>query len=293
MLASLLSIIIAGAGAAPVLETHRTDQPPAGAPTRSATDDGVVMLRIYDMRDLASLLAASSGVDAGGTATGDENLEAVFSSLSSSMNIERHRLSAGIYTLITSRREHEEIGRMLGQLRSLYAESFLIEVCCYRVEAGAAPAVGAAADVSGKDVLRTVRLAAPLRAATRGQSITRHAYVGGWQPIVGSQVVGYESQMKSIDEGLVVQVQVGPADEGSAMLNVSGVLSAVSFIYVPRPGDGGSGRDLAIPVSQIRTIHAQTPVKFGQATVVTVLDGLDGADSIVVAATARMIGEKP
>lgn len=271
--------------------------------------DGQV-LRVYDLRDLmvtgdaanmtsATLSLQLSRLAESGVLEVKPKLEQVerkpdgiVMSLCSAMGIGATAISDGVYSITTTPALHDEFTKAVNSLRALRGQSLDVTMVAYKVDQASAPTAGQAATPSAEAQRSSQAIrehgAGVLSAGTKVSVVTR------WQPVVGQQAVGYESQVESFDMGLDAVVKVGNVRDGKIGVSFNANLKDLKLteVQVPNEGDGPKNLSVTLPSVRSRAVSSELSVTLDQLTVIAVVPDFDASKSMVFALKVRAIEGK-
>ncbi|MFG0330758.1 MAG: hypothetical protein ACF8PN_12785 [Phycisphaerales bacterium] len=238
--------------------------------------------KIYDLRDVAALLPPSE--------EHDDLLDFITQEIVASQGFPADRLAAGVYMVSGEPENHDTFVELIGQVESLYHETYEVELLMFTVPSGEAPELRSRFD--GDAELRT-KFVVQRRHPTLIEATEVQTYVSDWQPVVGDQSAGYDPETSEIESGLVVTVTVGTGLDGDGIgFLMRGEVSDVTMHTARTPGSqyNISGLDLGLPTLARRSIRSNLRIAEGESTVVAVTPGFhEGA--IVIAARVTAIDE--
>ncbi|MCA9311496.1 MAG: hypothetical protein KDA21_09850 [Phycisphaerales bacterium] len=233
---------------------------------------------VYDVRGLYTLL------DDGETDAG-ETLDSLLSRLGGASGIAYEPiLFDSVFLVEGDGSNHAAFRGYLAQVEQLYSRRFEVDVICYTAASNSAPQIGnAAMDRASGDVLFRARQVVINGQRTSFASTTEHSYVSDVTPVVGTQSVGYDVEVATLEEGVDLGITVGPAPGRSSAVEVrvNGRVQTVeiearqneSMVDLPRVTERA--------VTSSLVMDAQAP------TVVAVVNGLHEAECIVITVNVR------
>ncbi|MBL8999917.1 MAG: hypothetical protein JNK25_02130 [Phycisphaerae bacterium] len=286
----------------------------AAVSSPDASDDRV--LRVYDLRDLASALPPRrrTGLSVGEPALllrhpgeGGESpfvpdgkatpgptspIDVLVSQLLPPLSLMGDSIADGVFLISGEKSGHEQFVQLLESVRAVYTSTCTVEISVVVVpSSGAVPALGSAhVPGSGDKVFRRVGGTVPRKVGTALESTDAISFLAAWTPVVGQNAMGYDAQTALVKEGLSVTVTPGAESGGGTSLRVTGAVCAVSddSIASPLMGAGPQGSlHIGLPTIRTRDIVVTTSVPTGRPTVVGVLSGFSPDETIVLVATVK------
>lgn len=293
------------------------------------------VLRVYDVRDLSAVLPARA---TGGTVTivpvlrdvplqnsdggtlrletryeGGPNAnlsstELVIARLCQQLKLEPEQLMEGVYVVTGEEAQHEQLMKLLEDVRSLYQGGYEFELFAYPGATAQAPALGTPADP--KLAALCTRQVIARRVESQVNVTEELTYVRDWVPVVGNESVGYDPDPGTVTKGLRLTVTAGGAEKaagqdrasaaprgsgeqsgagGTASLRVRGELidAQIEKLASPLAPDSGGMLELGLPRTSTRTIQSDLRVTLGQPCVLAVVPGTKPGEIIVIAGTLR------
>jgi hypothetical protein len=202
-------------------------------------------------------------------------------------------LVENVYFIDGEANAHEKLADAFAQVESLYENRVEIEVTCYVIEGGEAPALGASPPQGVQPAMSSKVVAA--RRSTALVRVTRSVtYVSRWTPIVGEGAVGLEPGTSSVTDGLVLAVRVSGGGD-RPRVSVQGAVSKAEIETVPVPSERAmSGRDttlsaaganltIGLPLIERRVIESDVTLAMDRATVVATVPGFGENRQIAIA----------
>lgn len=257
-----LPMFASGAGVALVQEGHDADE---------------VYSSVYDLRGLHTLLDD-------GENDPDLVLETLLGHLHMAAGVEFEPILFGSIFLVTGdASNHEAFRGYLQQVEQLYSRRFEVDIFCYSTSSASAPAVGTTLrDAKQEAVMFRARQVVINGQRTRFASTTEHSFVEDVTPVVGTQSVGYDTQIGKIDEGVDLAVIVGPAPGGrqGAEIRIQGRVQTVDIAARAEPDQ------VDLPRVTERAVSSSLVVGEGP-TVAAVVNGLHEDECIVITVNVR------
>ncbi len=304
----------------PVLSSVRLALVESGRATTSSD----ASFRMYDLRDLAVLLPPevpeptepvtgdlpmirlmSVARAAGQSSPVKTPIQHLVGQVTSALGLSATEISTGIYLIRAEDAIHTQLGDIFGRVRALYSDVVDVEIAVFHVTADKAPALGSAANVDA--TATRIRQTVSRRAPTRFAAMRSTCFVSDWQPVVGTQAVGYDPETRWLDDGLDATIIVAGAgaDTGpiapkagdTTHLIVRGSLTSIdprstTFGHVDLDqttggvtGKAGAALVIVTPIVQQRSIDADIGIPAGKPTVISVVPGFEEGQVIVIAAT--------
>lgn len=273
------------------------------------------VLRVYDVRDLVAVLPSQPVVvqgvpilkdvpiigqfyrpegaaqPAGAPATASPT-EVVVSRLCGQLQLQQEELLSGVYVVTGELPQHEQLVKLLDNVRTLYEGAYEFDLFAYPVAAPQAPAVGAGADT--QSAMLHARQMLPRRVESRIVITEEVSYVRDWVPIVGTSSVGYDPDIGTVTKGLRLVLTAGgtqSADAHGAPINlrIRGEFADAQIAKQSSPLAPVSGGtlELGLPTVTSRSIECDIQLKPGQPTVLAVIPGAKAGESIVLAGALR------
>ena len=246
-------------------------------------------LRLYDVRDLVALIPEKEPDE-----ERDEELtaaERLIELLCMMNELEYDWLIEGVIAVRGADRAHIQLADHLGQVRSLYAERYEVQIVCLPTAAGEAPKLGDAVSMTAPLVYS--RQVVRRREPTTIEAVTSHTYVGQLIGITGDNAVAYQPVRDVVDEGLILTVLIGAGEEGgrATPLHASGELTKVSIekSHLDLPGRPDSPPAIDLPVVMRRSIQSSLTIEYGRLSAIAVVNGFGDAEAIVVAVSVRKL----
>ena len=282
---------MASAGSAAPMTPREAVVRPQGAQPAEAME-----LRVYDLRDLGAALPPDTH--------GRDSAEVLVTNLAAATGSGAQRLLGGVYAVVATPEKHATLEMMLKRVRDLYTQTYQVQLHLYSVPAAEAPAVGTAPEnLRPGEAISRATISAPRRTPTEFFSLRRHAYIAEWQPVVGANAVGYDPESAEIEDGLRVQVTIGAGPDaperggargegGGELVQIRGELSSATLQSVTAPAIGTDGGTLMffVPRVETRSIRMEERVALGTPTVVSVVDGFEDGQVVVLVVTVRKPG---
>lgn len=267
-------------------------------------------LRLYDVRDLAVAMAQPPSEE--GDGDDGEPLDLMLDRIASPLVHDYYKLADGLFTITADHAAHETLIRLLNDVRDLYREPYEIELVHYAVAAADSPLIGSGAVPVDDGSLTRLRQVAIHRVAAALRSTASHAYVADWQPVVADSAVGYDPEVHLVEDGLQLEATVGSdhaADHANRddriHLSLSGTIAQAFIELIPVPvatasavgetasGPAEAGQPLALGLPNVMTrdVRADLDLPLNRLTVVSVVEGFEPGQSIVIAAAVRRLDE--
>jgi len=290
------------------------------------------VLRIYDTRDLAAVLPASaqggvisivprlegdlsnpSGIVRlsltpqlnGSTTQSASSADVVVSRLCDQLQLQKESLIDGVYIVTGEAGQHEQLVKLLEDVRSLYQGAYDLELFIYPMAAAQAPGLGAPAD--SQAVTLRARQVIARRVESRLDFTEELTYIRDWQPVVGNDSVGYDPDPATVTRGLRLTVTAGAVDREPATPGagsspaasnpaapavplrlrgewIDAVIERQSALLAPV---SGGELELGLPHTTTRTIESDLRLPLGQPSVLAVIPGAKPGEVIVIAGAIR------
>ncbi len=229
-------------------------------------------------------------------ASGQDRVADLVHRLAGPLDLNVNPVGRGIVLVMGSDEGQDQLEKMLGQVRDLYAEKYSVEIVAVSFPANQAPAIGSALS-GGKVLLRSVQTV-PRRTESPVVATEETRFIEGWQPIVADNSVGYQPIPGSVLRGLTCAVVVGAGPEttggkaGAAVqISLRGMVSDASvtekLVEIAIPG-GKTALPIGLPTVKVRSINGQA-LATEQPTVLTVVPGFDGDSVIVLGAAVKRL----
>lgn len=197
---------------------------------------------------------------------------------------------AGVYGIEAEEDEHTQIVQLLEEVRALYATRYEVEVFWYPVASDQAPSAGEEAKPT--DPLHRHRLVVSKGTPTPLTQVSLYRYVDSLQPVVATSSAAYDVKTRTATDGLqaTILVGIGEEDLNVTSLQITGDLRRVSMDKTSAPiVHEGSTLRVDLPVVTIRSVQCSRRVGIGALTVLTVVDGFEEGECLVIAARVRTV----
>ncbi|MFQ5494484.1 MAG: hypothetical protein ACE5EX_03805 [Phycisphaerae bacterium] len=234
----------------------------------------------------------------GGAASVDELMDRICGTLF----LDPKPMLPGVYGIEAEEAEHERVQQMLGKIRALYSERYAVDLVWYTVPIADGPSIGD--EITPVEPMHRHRFMVARRAPTALFLGQQHAYLADLTAVVATGAVGYDPETKRVDNGLRLSLLVGagPDTKDTTWIQLIGELRRVTMgkfagsvriaePAAPQPHETtrATVMPIELPTVGVRSIHASLRVELGKLTVLNVLDGFGGGDSIVVAVSVTKL----
>lgn len=264
--------------------------------------------KLYDMRDLMTVIpppkvnmqasqramlesllqpvtpeSASSGEASG-------RVDQLMDRLCGALGLEYTQFLVGVYGIEAQEAEHTQIVELLEEVRALYATRYEVEVFWYAVPAAQVPSAGEEAKPT--DPVHRHRLVVSRRTPTPLTQVSLHTYVAGLQPVVAQSSAAYDVETRTAADGLqaTILVGIGEEDLNVTSLQITGDLRRVRMDRTSAAiVHEGSTLQVDLPVVTIRSVLCSRRIGIGANTVLTVVDGFEDGECLVIAARVQRV----
>jgi hypothetical protein len=276
MLLSTLALAGAAQENAPVEAKEAQPPVPSAASPQAVTSDyDYRLVRLYDLSALGAALSSP------GTPPGQIERQLV-AAISDSFDVLVSPISNSVFMIGAGPETHTRIEALLGQIRSSTAERFKVQLVTLTLPADKAAPVGSELTYASSNVGTRIDHIVQLRGRAAFESLQSQTYIADWQPIVGTDSVGYQPQSKVATSGVEAMVVIGGVDEESVEIRLEGQVSQTSITSVDLPlAQGGAKLTIGLPQREQRSIHAEAKVRMGAPTVLSVSSGFKPGEVIL------------
>ncbi len=259
-------------------------QPAQGQPTEGVQSD--YDYRIVQVYDLSSLAASLSGPDLPPGQVESKLVEA----LSQEFDLHVSPITRSIYLIGCSTPTHARIADLLAQLRVNSAERFRVQLVTLTLPNDKVPPIGSTLAFASSSTGSRVDHIVQQRSSTMFECSKSETYIADWQPIVGNDSVGYQPLSKTTTSGVNARIYLGTASSSDVEIRMDGevVDSKVANIELPL-AQGGAKLTIGLPMTQRRSVHAETVVPMGAPTVLSVSTGFEPDESLVTIARIERV----
>lgn len=197
-----------------------------------------ILLRFAQVADPRRFERKASGDPEPGSAVDD-----FMHKLCGALSVGSTKLAEGVYTVEGEANQHEQLTRLIQDTFNLYRGSYEADIVCYTAKASDTPAVGGS---PGEHLaLYRARTTMARRVPALLEAIERVSYIEDWTPVVSGQVVGFDPQTAVMEKGVRLAVIVGGADAPDAdnedrpiLIRLSGNIADIKVQEREIPGVG-------------------------------------------------------
>ncbi len=196
----------------------------------------------------------------------------------------------GVYGVEAEEVEHTQIVQLLEEVRALYAKRYEVELFWYPVASDQAPSAGQEAKPT--DPLHRHCIVVSRGTPTQLTQVSQYRYVAGLQPVVATSSAAYDVETRTAEEGLraTILVGIGEEDLNVTALQITGDLRRVRMDRTSAPiVHEGSTLQVDLPVVTVRSVQCSRRIGIGALTVLTVVDGFEEGQCLVIAVRVRRV----
>ncbi len=277
-----------------------------------AQDQDESRWKLYDLRDLAALLAAPppvwapadpAGSMSGGPESGaggapeeeSDNLDRLIEGLTGQLVMGAGEMLDGLYAIEAEPEQHKLFSELLDRVRAMYARHYELEVSLSELNPSDAPQLGAAVD--DLTPLFRQRLVLTGGAMTRLAWVTQHHYVSDLQAVVAESAVAFDPRTATVEGGLRMNVAIdGDPDPGAAgplTLRMTGEYRSVQLERKSGTfsSSAGGAAWLDLPRTSICALASQLRIEPGQRVAVCIVDDVERGSAMVITARVRRLAD--
>lgn len=245
--------------------------------------DAQVMRRVYDLRHLTPILSERESFEL--------VADTLFGQIAHSTDF--FPLLSDIFIVDATNAEHGQVDEAIRTLQALHTEGYIVRVELIEGGIGETARVGRPRpEWSQTATIAVVEQFALRTAPTTIADTNQIDYIAQWSPVVSDNAVGYDPQIRSIEDGLsgTLTVGVGSAAPGHVNVQLQGGVRTADLVETVASAPG-AGVICELPVfmarASTRVIDLRASIPFGQPTVIGVLRGfgLEAQIAVVVEVT--------
>lgn len=252
---------------------------------------GQVSWKLYDLRDLIGLIPPPTTATSESFVDRGQSVHELMGRVCSALGVSHAPLLAGVYGVEADDIQHADVQGLLEQIRSLYAETYEVQLVWFTAEAHKTPAIGD--QIAPVEPLHRHRLVVTRRTPSPVTLVTRHSYVYDLSAVVATSAVAYDPDTDSIDGGLQLSLLVGAGQEqgNRTSIRLLGELRRVTMgkMSSPMMTPEVTTPAIELPIVALRSILTNLNIEHGKMTVLTVLDGFEEGECIVIAGSVRKL----
>jgi len=217
-------------------------------------------------------------------------VDRLMDTLCDALGVQCTQFLVGVYGIEAEEAEHAQIVQLLEEVRALYTTRYEVEVFWYQVPSDQAPSAGKEAKPTDKS--HQHRLVVSRRTPTPLTQVSLHSYVAKLQPVVATSSSAYYVESRTAADGLLATILVGIGEENLNVtsLQITGELRRVRMDRTSAPiVHEGSTLQVDLPVVTVRSVQCCRRVGLGALTVLSVVDGFEEGECLVIAVRVRRV----